>query len=119
MSSLTPQTVILGLTNEANNIYKLLNYYLLVFRHYVYRPREKHILNRDILIHNLIEIKKKEKQISLVSNIKTEEYNKKGALQITFYQRLNNIHYEKHTGWVGRELLFYFFVLYTILVNYV
>ena len=39
----------------------------------------------DILIDNLIEIKKKEKRISLASNNKTETCNKNGALQITFY----------------------------------
>ena len=58
----------------------------LVLEHYVYRSREKHILNMDILIGNPIEIKEKEKQISLVSNNKPETHNKNGALQITFCQ---------------------------------
>ena len=39
--------------------------------------REKHKLNIDILIDNLIKIKKKEKRISHASNIKTETYNEK------------------------------------------
>ena len=39
--------------------------------------REKQILNIDIFIDNLLEKKRKEKQISLVSNNKTETYNKK------------------------------------------
>ena len=63
---------ILGLTNEANNIYNLVNHILLVPKYYVYRSREKHIFDRDILIDNLTEIKKKEKRISLASNNKAE-----------------------------------------------
>ena len=65
-----PQVAIFGLTNEANNIYNLLNHILLVFEYYIYMSREKLILNIDILIDNLIEIKKKEKRISFVNNNK-------------------------------------------------
>ena len=54
-----PQAAILGLANEANNIYNLLNHILLVFKYCVYRSRGKHILNIDILMDILIEIKKK------------------------------------------------------------
>ena len=54
LSSLTPQAAILGLTNDANNIYNLLNHNLLVFKYYVYRSIEKHILNIDISLDNLI-----------------------------------------------------------------
>ena len=63
LSSLTPQAAIFGLTNEANNIYNLLNHTLLDFKYYVYdfRSRKKHMLNIDVLIDNLIEIKKNEK----------------------------------------------------------
>ena len=43
-----PQAAILGLTNEGNNIYNLLNHILLVFEYYVYRSREKHILDIGI-----------------------------------------------------------------------
>ena len=59
--------------------------YLLVFKYHAYRSREKHILNIVILINNLIEIKKKEKRISLADNNKTKTFNKNGALQLTFY----------------------------------
>ena len=76
---LPPQTAIFGMINEANNIYNL-NYILLGFKYYVYRSRENHVLHIDILIDNLIEIKKKEKRISFVSNNKTEAYNKNGAV---------------------------------------
>ena len=42
--------------------------------------------NIDILIENLIEIKKNEKRINLVSNKKAETYSKNDALQKAFYQ---------------------------------
>ena len=80
LPSLSPQGAILVLTNEENNIYNLLNLILWVFKHYVYRSREKHILNIDILIDNLIEIKKIEKRISLANNNKKETYNKKWCI---------------------------------------
>ena len=43
LPSLTPQpqAAILGLTNEAKNIYNLLNHILLVFEYYVYMSRAK------------------------------------------------------------------------------
>ena len=47
-NGITLPQVILGLTNEGNNIYNLLNHILLVFEYYVYRSREKHILDIDI-----------------------------------------------------------------------
>ena len=83
--SFTPQTAILGLYNEVNDIYNLLSHILLIFKYYIYISREKQILNIDILMANLIKVKKKEKQISIVTINKTEAYKKSGALQITFY----------------------------------
>ena len=73
LPSLTPQTAILGLYNKAND-------------NYIYILREKRILNIDILIANLIKVKKREKQISIGIINKREAYKKSGALQITFYQ---------------------------------
>ena len=73
---------------KQKNTYNLLNHSLLVFKYYVYMSRGKHILNIDILIYNLIEIKKKEKRISLISNNKTEAYNEKMVhCSLTFYVR--------------------------------
>ena len=40
LPSLTPQAAILGLTNEASNIYNLLNHIFLIFKYYVYRSRD-------------------------------------------------------------------------------
>ena len=43
LPSLTPQTAILGLYNEANDNYNLLNYILLVFKYYiVYQEKNEH-----------------------------------------------------------------------------
>ena len=84
--SLTPQTAILGLHNEANDKNNLLSHILLIFKYYIYISREKRILNIDILTANLIKVKKREKQISIVIIDKREAYKKSGALQITFYQ---------------------------------
>ena len=77
---------LLGLHNEANDNYDLLSHILLIFKYYIYISREKRILNIDILTANLIKVKKREKQISIVIIDKREAYKKSGALQITFYQ---------------------------------
>ena len=61
--SLTPQTAVLGLYNEANDNHNLLSHILLIFKYYVYISREKRNLNMDILIANLTKVKKREKQI--------------------------------------------------------
>ena len=52
----------------------------------------------------------------MLATTKRKHTMKNGALQITFYQWLNNIHYEKHTVWVGRRFLFCLFVLLIVLV---
>ena len=111
LPSLRPQAANLGLTNEARTIYNLLNQIL-----FVYRSREKQILDIDFLIDNQIQIQKKEKRRTLLATIKQIHTIENGALQITFFQRLDNMHYEKHTGLVGRRLLFCLFVLFTFLV---
>ena len=48
LPSLTPETAILGLYNEANDNYNLLSRILLIFKHYIYISREKRILNINI-----------------------------------------------------------------------
>ena len=87
LPSLTQQTVILGLCNEAND--NLLSHISLTSK-YIYISREKQTLNIDILTSNLIKAKKREKQINIVTINKREAYKKSGAWQITFYQQLNN-----------------------------
>ena len=80
------QTAIFGLYNEANDNYNLLSHVLLIFKYYIHISREKRTLNIDILIANLIKVKKREKQISIATISKREAYKKSGALQITFCQ---------------------------------
>ena len=46
----------------------------------MHRSREKDMLNIDILIDNLIEIKKQQKQIRFASNNKTKTYNKRWCI---------------------------------------
>ena len=80
LPSLTLQAAFFVLTYKTNNIYNLLNHILFAFKCYVYRSKEKHILNIDILIENRIETKKKGKQTCLVSNNKTETYSKEWCI---------------------------------------
>ena len=72
LPSITPQAAILGLTNEASNTSNLLSHILLVYKYYLDILRDKNTKNIDILIDKLMEIKKKEKRISFISNKKTE-----------------------------------------------
>ena len=76
LSSFTPQTAILGLYNETNDNYNLLSHILLIFKYYIYISREKRTLNIGILIANLIKVKKREKQVSIVTINKREAYKK-------------------------------------------
>ena len=80
LPSLTPQNVIPGQYNEANDNYNLLSHILLIFKYYIYISREKRILNIDILIANLIKTKKREKQISIFTINKREPYKKKWCI---------------------------------------
>ena len=86
LPSLTPQTAVLGLHNEANDNYNLLSHILLIFKYYICISREKRTLNIDILKANLIKVRKRQKQISIGTINKREACKKRGALQITFYQ---------------------------------
>ena len=84
--SLTPQTAILGLYNEANGIYNLLSHILLFFKYHIYISREKGTLNMDILIANLTKVKKRENQISIVTINRGEAHKISGTLQVTFHE---------------------------------
>ena len=64
---------------------------------------KKRILNIYILLAILMKVKKREEQISLVTSNKTEKkHTENCALQIRLTSNLM-IHYEKHTGWMGRD----------------
>ena len=71
---------VLGLHNEANDNYNLLTHILLIFKCYIYRSREKWTLNIHIPIANLIKVKKRQKQISIVTITKREAYEKKWCI---------------------------------------
>ena len=75
LSSLTPQAAILGLTNDANKIYNL-NHNLLVFKNCLQVNTETYTQYRYFIGQPNIN-KEKLKRISLVSNNKTETYDKK------------------------------------------
>ena len=57
----TPQNAVLGVYNEAANNYNLLNHVLLIFKCCIYIWRGTCILNIDILIANLMKLKKRDK----------------------------------------------------------
>ena len=80
LPSLTPQTAILGQYDKANDNYNLSSHILLIFKYYIYISREKWTLNIEILIANLIKVKKKEKQISIGTVNKKEAYTKKRCI---------------------------------------
>ena len=63
--------------NEANGNYNLRSHILMIFKCYIYISREKQTLNIDILIANLIKVKNREKQVSIVVTISKREANKK------------------------------------------
>ena len=76
---LTPQTVILGLYNEPNDNYKLLSHILLILKYYICISRKKRTLNTDILIANLIKVKKGRSKWILLPAIK-EKHTKKSCV---------------------------------------
>ena len=75
-SSFCKVLVILGLCKEAINNYNLLSHILLIFKYYIYISRKKRTLSIDILIANLIKVKKREEKISIVTINKRETYKK-------------------------------------------
>ena len=82
--SLTSQTAILGLYNEANDNYDLLSYILFIFEYYIHTSREKQTLNIDILIPNLIKVKKRERQIRIGTINKREAYKRMWCITDNF-----------------------------------
>ena len=105
LPSLTRQPPILGKTNEANRRRRLMKKTNQTLCSQV--KRETHAYYRYF---NRQRNRKKKNKKSLISTIKQKYKINYDALQITVQQLLNNIHYEKHTGWVGREFLLCLFV---------
>ena len=74
---LTPQTAILGLFNDSVSNIHLINHILLLFKFYIYKPRNKHGLNINDLLANILKIKKLEKVNAFGNVKKVAAYNKK------------------------------------------
>ena len=75
---LTPQTDILGLFNDdsVSNIH-LINHILLLFKLYFYKSRNKHQLNINELLANILNITKLEKATTFGNAKKVAAYNQK------------------------------------------
>ena len=61
---LTPQTAILGLFKDSVSNIHLINHILLLFKLYIYKSRNKHRLNTNEFLANIVNIKKLEKMTS-------------------------------------------------------
>ena len=73
---LTPQTAILGRFNDSvSNIY-LMDHILLLFELCIYKSRNKHRLNINELLANILSIKKLEKVTAFGNAKKVAAYNK-------------------------------------------
>ena len=79
---LTPQTAILGIFNDSVSNIHLINHILLLFKLYIYKSRNKHRLNINELLANILNIKKLEKVTGFGNVKKVAAYNKNGILQI-------------------------------------
>ena len=58
----------------------------MIFKYY---REKKLIINKNVIFASLMKVKKRDRQIKLVRSNITEACTN-GALQITFYQKLNN-----------------------------
>ena len=83
LRTLTPQTDIFGFLDYTSNgpIFEnnkcLSNHILLIFKLYVYKSREKKVLNRNNLIAEIQKIKRIEKEIDLPNSKKTIAFTRK------------------------------------------
>ena len=74
---LTPQTAILGLVNDSVSNIHLINHILLLFKLYIYKSRNKHQLNINELLANIVNIEKLEKMTVFGNAKEVAAYNKK------------------------------------------
>ena len=100
---LTPQTAILGLFNDSVSNIHLINHILLLFKLYIYKSRNKHRLNINELLANILNIKKLEK-VTVFGNARKM---KNGILQTKNFpyrvrlglQRVFNLQMKGMGGW--------------------
>ena len=73
---LTPQTAIFGFINKfENNVYKIKNHVLLIFKLHVYKSRERGTLELSTLINEIKKVKLLEKNSAQNDIRKLEQYN--------------------------------------------
>ena len=77
---LTPQTAISGIFNDSVSNIHLINHILLLFKLYIYKSRNKHRLNINELLANILNIKKLEKVTAFGNVKKVAAYNKKWVI---------------------------------------
>ena len=73
---LTSQTATLSIFDDSVSNIHLINY-ILLFKLYIYKSRNKHQLNIDELLANILNIKKLEKVTAFGNVKKVAAYNKK------------------------------------------
>ena len=102
---LTPQTAILGLFNDSVSNIHLINHILLLFKLDIDKSRNKHRLNINELLSNILSIKKLEKVTAFGNAQKVAAYNKKWnianrKLRVRLgLQRMFNLHTKGTGGW--------------------
>ena len=83
LPTLTPQTAIFGFLDSKNSDYNfkknklLINHILLIFKLYVYRPREKKFIHINNLIAEIKTVKAIEKEIATINSKKTIAFKNK------------------------------------------
>ena len=71
-----PQTVIFGfISGITNNVYKITNYILLIFKLQVYESKERNVLELSRLINKMKKVKLLEKNSAQNYVRKLEQYN--------------------------------------------
>ena len=102
-----------GFINESDNLNKLQNHILSIFRLYVYQSRERGILNLNGLIKKVTKVKKLERKIASVCKIKTIQFNnKKNSTDISIRDKqMFNLNM-----YVLRNCFEFFFVLFIIVL---
>ena len=111
---LTPQAAILGLFNDSVSKIHPINHILLLFELYVYKSWNKHLLNINELLANILSIKKLEKMTAFGNAKKQLLITKNGILKTENFcyrvrlglQRVLNLQTKGVGGW------FYFWKLW-------
>ena len=74
---LTPQTTIFGIFNDSVSSIHLINHIMHLFESYIYKSRNKHRLNINEILVNVVNIKTLEMVTTFGNTKKVAAYNKK------------------------------------------